>query len=286
MILFVDNLCNIDFSYLCAKRGLVGETWLASVSLSGELDYQGMICDFGIVKKKLRHWLDITLDHKLLVPSESKSLKQSTSNGQTKLEFIFGDKDKLLCTSPTEAVTFVQCTSITPDSVAIWAQNELRSFFGAGVAALSLSFKPEFCSAPYYHYSHGLKKHAGNCQRIAHGHRSRIEIWRNDRLSETDMKWWSENWCDIYLGTQDDIVEQDDHNTTFAYSAKQGDFSLTLPSSRCDFIELDTTVERIAQHIAAQLHGAYPDENIRVKAYEGINKGAIAEVFANKQAES
>ena len=52
MHLFVDNLTNVDFSYLDADRGVVGETWLASIVLEGALDEQGMVCDFGIVKKK------------------------------------------------------------------------------------------------------------------------------------------------------------------------------------------------------------------------------------------
>ena len=51
MHLFVEKLVNIDFSYLDVTRGLVGETWWASTSLEGALDQQGMVCDFGTVKK-------------------------------------------------------------------------------------------------------------------------------------------------------------------------------------------------------------------------------------------
>ena len=50
MRLFVDQLTNVDFSYLCPARGLLGETWLASIQLVGSLDEQGMVCDFGTVK--------------------------------------------------------------------------------------------------------------------------------------------------------------------------------------------------------------------------------------------
>ena len=74
MHLFVDNLTNVDFSYLDPKRGLVGETWLASIVLEGALDKQGMVCDFGIVKKTLRNWLDDTIDHSLVIAKQSSQL--------------------------------------------------------------------------------------------------------------------------------------------------------------------------------------------------------------------
>ena len=75
MHLFVEQLTNVDFSYLDAKRGVVGETWWASAILEGALDDQGMVCDFGIVKKTLRQWLDTELDHRLLVPAEAPGLE-------------------------------------------------------------------------------------------------------------------------------------------------------------------------------------------------------------------
>jgi 6-pyruvoyl-tetrahydropterin synthase len=71
MLLFVDNLTNVDFSFLDAQRGLLGETYLANIRLLGDLDEQGMVCDFGIVKKRVRHWLDTELDHRLAVPIHS-----------------------------------------------------------------------------------------------------------------------------------------------------------------------------------------------------------------------
>ena len=67
MHLFVEQLTNVDFSYLDLSRGIVGETWWASAILEGALDEQGMVCDFGTVKKVLRNWMDDEIDHRLLI---------------------------------------------------------------------------------------------------------------------------------------------------------------------------------------------------------------------------
>src|SRR5690606_4481671 len=143
------------------------------------------------------------------------------------------------------------------------------------------NFTLEAINGAYYHYSHGLKKHQGNCQRIAHGHRSRIDIWANGKKSPKLEQRWADEWKDIYLATREDLVNRPHHKGVdyyqFAYEAEQGPFEITLPQRCCYLMETDTTVEFIAHHIAQKSRQENPDAFIRVKAYEGINKGAIAE---------
>ncbi|HMY37757.1 MAG TPA: 6-carboxytetrahydropterin synthase, partial [Marinagarivorans sp.] len=199
MRLFVDQLTNVDFSYLCPERGLLGETWLASIHLVGSLDEQGMICDFGRVKKHLRQWLDDTLDHKLLVPSLAPQLAAEDNNS---LSFNYGGGLVLKTCGPATAFCHIPTAQITPASVAAWCIGQLKGDFGPGVSSIELNFRPEQTDGPFYHYSHGLKKHLGNCQRIAHGHRSIIKIWRNGQLCETSMEQVAKAWRDIYIGTR------------------------------------------------------------------------------------
>ncbi|RYZ79995.1 MAG: hypothetical protein EOO68_38050, partial [Moraxellaceae bacterium] len=63
----------------------------------------------------------------------------------------------------------------------------------------------------------------------------------------------------------------------FAYVSQQGPFELIIPQACCYLIDTDSTVELIAQHFAQATKTERPQSHIRVKAFEGINKGAIAE---------
>jgi 6-pyruvoyl-tetrahydropterin synthase len=276
MRLFVDNLTNVDFSYLCPIRGLVGETWLAHIQLDGSLDHQGMVCDFGLVKKTLREWLDKTLDHCLLVPNRSNAIRSTRDSVNTLVELTLASNELIRVESPSQSITLLDAPTITPESVAEWCVKQLQNVFGSSVAQIHLSFSAETIETPYYHYSHGLKKHRGHCQRIAHGHRSKLLIWRNGRLCMESIQEWTERWRDIYIGTQEDCFREDDLYLGFTYRAQQGDFRLTLPKKSCYLINNDTTVELLAQHIATTLGRQYPNEEILVKAFEGIGKGAIA----------
>lgn len=283
MQLFVDQLTNVDFSYLDAQRGMVGETWWASALLDGILDQQGMICDFGIVKKNLRNWLDDDVDHRLLVPTRSDNLtiQVDEQNRRVELSWRFGQQ-QLHMKAPLQAVALVDADEITPTTLASWCREQLRAFFPVNVEQLQLDFEPETIVGANYHYSHGLKKHDGNCQRIAHGHRSRIVIHVDGRRDPALEQQWAQRWADIYLGSTEDIIEHQNHTEggqiLFRYQAQQGEFELNMPASCCYLMDTDTTVEFIACHLAAQikteLGGSKP---VSVRAFEGVNKGAIAE---------
>lgn len=281
MQLFVDNLTNVDFSYLDDQRGLVGETWLASVLLDGGLNQTSMIWDFGLVKKVLRNWLDDQLDHRLLVPIQSERLSYTIQQDRITLSWTFAEGDTLTMNSPLEAVALIDADKINDNTVAQWSLKQLESQFPENLEHIQLSFEAEDISGAFYHYSHGLKKHDGNCQRIAHGHRSRIQIWRNGNRDADLEANWAERWADIYVGSDDDLISisQDDiPQMHFAYDAPQGHFELTLPQRVCYMMDSDTTVECIAAHIAKVIQSESPSDSITVKAFEGLHKGAIVEV--------
>jgi 6-pyruvoyl-tetrahydropterin synthase len=280
MQLFVDNLTNVDFSYLDDNRGLVGETWLASVLLDGGLDQTSMIWDFGVVKKVLRNWLDDELDHRLLVPTKSERLSYEINDNRITLSWKFGS-DVLTMEAPLEAVALIDTKRIDEKTAAQWSIKQLAGYFPDNLEHIQLTFEAEEINAAYYHYSHGLKKHDGNCQRIAHGHRSRIQIWCDGARDKDLENNWAERWSDIYVGSKDDLISiHDDEKAQmhFAYDAPQGHFKLSLPTRVCYIMPCDTTVECIAAHIAEVLHNENPNSRITVKAFEGLNKGAIFEI--------
>ena len=280
MHLFVDNLTNVDFSYLHPSRGVVGETWLASIVLEGALDDQGMVCDFGVVKKTVRDWLDATIDHSLVVPKGSDSLvNEQSDQDNISIQWQYSGK-QLDCSSPAQAITLIDHKEVNEHTVAEWCIEQLRQLLPESIGRIQLRFAPEPIEHHLYHYSHGLKKHRGNCQRIAHGHRSTIEVMVNQQRDHQLEANWCQLWEDIYIGTKEDLLKEETiegiEYYQFAYQSEQGEFTLRLAKDDCYLIDTDSTVELIAQHIATQIGAQHPKQAITVKAFEGIGKGAIA----------
>jgi len=277
MHLFVEQLTNVDFSFLDTDRGIVGETWWASAVLEGALDEQGMVCDFGTVKKVLRQWLDSELDHRLLVPTRAAGLNIDESQGRINLS-LNTSRGPISMSAPAEAVTLIDAEIITAETAAEWCHKQLVTHFPETIDQLTLSFTPEAIDGASYHYSHGLKKHDGNCQRIAHGHRSRIEIWLDGARSAAEESYWAELWKDVYIGSEEDISEQSETIIQFRYEARQGEFSLSMPTQHCYMMSTDTTVELIAAHLCQAVHQRHPGKSVKVRAFEGVNKGAMVAI--------
>jgi 6-pyruvoyl-tetrahydropterin synthase len=279
--LFIDNLTVIDFAYLDASRGLVGESWIVDVILGGELDEQGMVFDFSNVKRTIKRVIDERVDHRLVIPRGYPGLKWRENDPQA-FSWALTDGTAITHQSPDEAVVWLSSERVGPSAVSELLQQELRAVLPGNVTDIIINLREDEIEGAHYHYVHGLKKHLGNCQRIAHGHRSPIRIERAGHRDRDLEREWAKLWQDIYVGSEEDVTRRwvaDDGTSYvhFEYEANQGEFSLTLPEKRVYMLDSDTTVELIAAHIADQLRARFPDDSILVKAYEGVGKGSIAQ---------
>lgn len=278
--LFVENLTVIDFAYLHPGRGLVGESWIVDVELDGELDEQGMVFDFSSVKKTIKRVIDETIDHCLAYPARAPNL-QARLGDRCELVWHLEDGSRIEHISPRSAICPVDTTEVNRPAVSAMLENLLRQILPTNVVDITLTLREEAIAGPYYHYVHGLKKHLGNCQRIAHGHRSRIHALRDGARDSQLEAHWARQWEDIYIGTEEDIVEdfieRDTRYLRFRYQSEQGEFDLLIPQSRVYLIATDSTVEWLADHLANSSKQRHPESRIRIQAFEGVGKGAIAE---------
>lgn len=277
--LFVEQLCTLDFARLDGEHGLLGDTLLLDVELEGALDEQGMVLDFGDVKPAIKNIADATVDHRLLVPRLHPGLRVEENERGLELWFPAG-KSTIYHRSPPSAVCLLETRAITPQAISRYLQAKLRPVLPGNITGISLGLREERISGPWYRYVHGLRQHQGNCQHIAHGHRSRIEVLRDGRRCEATERWLADRWRDVYLGCRADLVEETERNGVryyrFAYRAPQGEFELETDADRCDLLEAESTVECIAEYILGLLKSRDGGVSYRVRAYEGVNKGAIA----------
>lgn len=289
MKLFVKELTVIDSSYLCERRGMVGDSWLVDIEMGGELNEMSMLLDFGRVKKLIKSIIDNEVDHKLLVPADNALLRRGAqADGALTVDWLRAGRSIHLH-APAEAFAFIPGHQIDKESLTTYLMDVLAHHLPDNVNDLTLTLRHEKLDGAFYHYSHGLKKHDGNCQRIAHGHRSPIELYVDgERDSELEYA-FAERWSDIYLGTREDEVALDSlslgadaavatkqTHIAFAYVAPQGRFELAMPRGDVEVIDTDTTVELLAHFIAREVKAQVGEKFLKVVAYEGVGKGAIA----------
>jgi len=288
MKLFVRGLTVIDASYLERSRGFVGESYQVDVELDGQLNDESMILDFSLVKKQIKAIIDAEVDHKLLVPHAYSLCSVAIEGERTQIDYALDDKSIIQLRCPHQAFCLLESEEITTDLLETYLEQVILIKLPNNVKGLSIKLRPENITTPFYHYTHGLKKHNGNCQRIAHGHRSKIDIFINGEYSEEWVSKWAMRWTDIYLASESDVIDSMELSFSVketeylthssAYHARQGYFELIMPASRCEVINSDTTVEELARFICETIKQEHQSDTITVYAYEGIGKGAIVEL--------
>ena len=278
--LFVNHLTVLDFSFIDPDHGILGESWIVDVELHGRLDEQGMVFDFGDVKKQVRDAVEDLIDHKLIVPATLPNYQMQIHDEQADLRWQDTQGRQYVHISPLQAIERLEQGPVTQENLTPLLQQAAMRVVPDNVTEILITLRQEEINGASYQYSHGLKKHQGNCQRIAHGHRSRLKIYRNGKRDPLLEKAWALKWKHIYIGTESDLLkrynEQGIDYCQFGYDAEQGRFELSLPARQVYLITTDSTVEHIAEHIACTLKQEDPDHTFTVKAYEGVMKGAIA----------
>lgn len=240
MKLFVRDLTVIDASYLSVARGMVGESWLVDVELSGELNAMSMLLDFARVKKEIKSIIDKEVDHRLLIPTGSAYTHVSAVADSLCVDFMRPARSIHL-RAPAQAFCLLPADEVTASTVSAYLQALIGEQLPGNIDGLTIHLRPEAIATAFYHYSHGLKKHDGNCQRIAHGHRSMLELWVDGERDSALEQQWATRWADIYLGSLEDRVPvaqlelseraawcQEPAFIGFRYQAPQGDFQLLM----------------------------------------------------------
>ena len=195
MTLFVNRLTHLDVSLWCPDRGLVGASWRVDVELDGELGEDGMLFDFGEVKPWIKSRLDQGPDHTLLVPTEAPgvSVRDCPEGLCVRTETPYPMEVR----GPRQAFSLLPWQRIDPAVLADRLAAELMRQPPERVSDIRLTLHEEAIEGASYTYSHGLRRHAGNCQRIAHGHRSRLHVcgaptWRpSGRGTWRIATWWT-----------------------------------------------------------------------------------------------
>lgn len=276
--LFVSQLTVMDISYLDYDHGIVGDSWIVDLVLKGSLDDQGMIMDFGLIKKQLKKAIDQSVDHTFLIPKQMPGLRIKDSEH---IHFVNEREQWFLdYSAPSEAFTFLEHECITDDAVLAYLLPVLYSVVPHTVVDIEVSLRRESIKGPFFHYSHGLQQHDGDCQRMVHGHRSRIEVFsgndQNHSLESKLAQWLNKKYLLTDYHIIETLTKDDKDYVTIQYSASQGDFQLTVPISHCIFLPTATTIENIAFFLAKSLN----DETTHpftLYVFEGVGKGAIAD---------
>lgn len=299
--LFYDHVTVLDYAYLDEHQGAVGHSLIVDVEFLGKTDHEGVVYDFSYAKKKVKEIIDRDCDHRLVVPH-----KLMAKEGE-KISFTYSyglqTSNVIEYSAPAQAVCEIPFTHVSEENLKTYLESTILKEMPETVIAIKLKFRAEnLPEKSFFHYTHGLRDHYGNCQRLLHGHRSTISVSVNGKVRsdiEEDLvqNQFSSN---IHLCYWDNVVNKDEilkalkshYNSTetipsgrFAllppikifYKSAQGEFLATLPSSAVYFMPLETTVENISIHFARVVKSKVkPEDLVQVKAFEGIAKGAVS----------
>ena len=292
--LFYKHVTVIDYAYLCDHKGVVGDALIANVEFIGHTDEEGVVYDFSYAKKKVKEIIDRDCDHRLVIP---KGLAKR-DGGRASFDFKYGLADEVVSYDcPEEGVCELPFRQVNKATIAAYLEEIIMEEMPETVDAIRIQLVDEPLpeGKALFHYTHGLKEHYGNCQRLFHGHKNTVDVFINGDQDKA-VEWMIAR--DIFHGSihfclwenvknKDEILKvtgeppigtyQELPPVEIEYTSGQGRFWGKLPGRAVYFMETESTVENLSMHFC-QMVKAQSDEGdiVEVRAYEGIAKGAIS----------
>jgi len=293
--LFYKNVTVLDYAFLDDHRGVVGDALRVHVEFIGKTDHEGVVYDFSYAKKKVKEIIDRDCDHRLVVP---QGLVETDDKGQAHLSYNYGLTDQeVLYTCPQEGLCEIPSFHVNKQTIATYLENIILKEMPETVTAIKITLEDEQFGAgkATFHYTHGLKEHYGNCQRLFHGHKNTVDVSVNGAV-RPDLE---DYLCDelfqgnVHFCKWENVVNKEEISRAtgmkvptgrfhevpkveISYTSAQGNFRGVLSGREVFFMEQESTVENLSMLFAKLVRSKIgPEGYIRVAAYEGIAKGAI-----------
>jgi len=299
--IFLNDITSVDCAIFDPSKGIFGQSWDIDVTLTGTLGDNGFVFDFSLLKKMVRQVLKTSIDHSLIMPINSQAVqfRGMEFRGSEKSEWWHmksrsgkvGAEGEWEYHSPNGAVFPVRSVAINRQVLEQEIVRSLRHRLPQEIISISVALREEEVdpTEATFRYTHGIAGHEGMCQRLMHGHRSRLQVFVGE-----------ERRPDLEHYIARDVLGNNVHIATpvqfrsgeiapgtrgkgrdpvvLGYQASQGYFEATLPAERIFCVERETSIECIAAEVARLVkREENTSERVRVICYEGMAKGAIAE---------
>ena len=295
--LFVQDVDRIDCAIFDPAQGIMGHSWHVDVLASGVLDKNGFVYDFSDLKMLVKQALASTVDHSLLIPVMSKQVQfQDSKDGelwklQTRSQ-LTGEDSYWEYRCPKGAVFPLRTVCITHAIIERECTRIIRHRLPEEILSVQVTLREEQAepSSVFFRYTHGITNHKGLCQRPFHGHRSLLEV-HIDNKRRPDLEEYAITKIlgkSIHIASTSQVVgkstkngdnDQPQEMVQISFKGKLGKYEAFIPANRIVLVKNRTSVEIISSHIARQLTKKVKEGDVlRVKCFEGIGKGAIAEV--------
>ncbi len=270
--MFIRELTILDAAYFDDFYGPVGGSWHVDAELTGYRDEQGMLYDFSPCKKTIKRIIDEQFDHTLITP-------QGENKGLKRLEYDC--PEQALSRIPGNTFTVAGLETAIKTAVEKEFKEQGRdNVVAVDITVREIQFPP---GKAWYRYTHGLKMHDGNCQRLWHGHRNSIDVRVNGVQDPQMERYFADLFLHAHIAFDENITERSkvkfgvrqDHLETVevSYEAEQGQFRTVIPGRNVVVLPTECTVENIAGFVLEET-ARHRTGSLEVLVYEGINKGS------------